>query len=309
MTLLFKSLPLTRFKELTEGDPEGTIEAIVSVFNNVDSMGEVVMPGAFQKSLAKKLPRFVWSHNWELPIGKVVQAMELLPGDPRLPPDLMSLGGLYVKAKFNLETTRGRDAYADLKFGAIDEFSIGYRVLRAHRVTEEGEEEDDTDGFGFFRFGGKSTRYLDELDLLECSPVLAGANNRTALIGVKADQASIAVLVDAAEEALREALIGAKVLSERRQKEGRTFSAPNYAKLEGLANRLEEMSAELRSLLESSKPKSGESDNDKDDPKPDEETEPSLIQEVDRSKGLKAAAEYELTRMRLLQLNIPVHTN
>lgn len=283
------SLPV-QFKDLSAEDAPGTVEAIVSVFNNRDFAGEVVLPGAFKNSLQRKLPRFVWAHNWEKVIGRIVEARELLPGDPNLPLALQSLGGLYVKGKFNLNTTDGKDAYEHLKEGDVDEFSIGYRIVKAHRVTEEGEEQ-DLDPFDLlFGFGGKSTLYLDELDLIECSPVLAGMNDRTQLIGVKTE-GPIVDLVDQAAVALGVLLTQVKAYAETRTKEGRTFSSANYAKLEGFADRLEEMSGELRGLLSSAAPKSAESESRQNE-------EPSLVVEV--GKDRKADVEAKLAQFRII---------
>lgn len=292
------SVPL-QFKDLSDTDPPGTIEAIASVFNNRDFAGEVVMPGAFKNSLAKRLPRFAWAHNWERIVGKTVEAIELLPGDPRLPQDLMSLGGLYVKGKFNLNTTDGKDAYEHLKAGDVNEFSIGYKVVRAHRVTEEGNTE-DVDMFDMlFGFGKNSTLYLDELDLLEWSPVLAGMNERTALIGVKTD-GPIVDLIDQAAVACGILLTQTKVYAESRTKEGRTFSSANYAKLEGFAERLQEMSDELRGLLGSAAPKSA------DKPTDEQETEPNLIVQIDTARAAKILAEIQATRLKLSSVLYPV---
>ena len=61
---------------------DGQFEAIVSVFGNVDSYGDVVVAGAFADDLKARaesgavLP-VVWSHRWDDPfahIGWVVKA-------------------------------------------------------------------------------------------------------------------------------------------------------------------------------------------------------------------------------------------
>src|SRR5438046_604777 len=81
---------------------QGVAEMIVSVFNNIDAANEVVMPGFFARSLAtRRKPdgslkvKGVWSHDWETPVAKTLDARELLPGDPLLPADLKGLGGLW----------------------------------------------------------------------------------------------------------------------------------------------------------------------------------------------------------------------
>lgn len=161
----FKSFDTALVKALDS--QEGILEAIVSVFGVVDSYGERVMPGAFQKSLQRKLPPGVWMHDWSQPVAKTLEAAELLPGDPRLPESIREFGGLYVKAEFNLDTQRGRDAFSDVAKGIVDEFSIGYYLISS---------EKDPDG----------VLNLTEIDLAEWSPVLRGANPMTVPLAVRA---------------------------------------------------------------------------------------------------------------------------
>lgn len=227
---------------------EGLIEAIVSVFSNLDSQKEVVTPGAFTKSLSQRMPKGVWGHDWSQPVARTEEARELFPGDPLLPDALKELGGLYIKGRFNLQTQRGREAFSDIAFGIVDEFSIGYRVLRARRITDEGEEQEDPDSPAAFFGFGKGVRYLDELDLFEWSPVLVGANPATALLGVKTD-APLADLLTHSKAQMAAVLDEAKALHARRAKEGRTFSGANIAALEGYATDAETIAGGIRSLL------------------------------------------------------------
>jgi HK97 family phage prohead protease len=149
-------------------DPtEGILEAIVSVFNNVDSDNEQIMPGYFTESLSERTPKGVWMHDWKSPVAKTLEAKELMPGDAGLPPELRSLGGLYIKGQFNLSTQRGKEAFSDIQFGIIDEFSIGIQ-------TTKWAYDEMTD-----------VRQLLEGDIYEWSPVLVGANPMTALLSAK----------------------------------------------------------------------------------------------------------------------------
>lgn len=148
-------------------DESGEIEALVSVLNNIDSGGEIVMPGFFTDSIKKKLPKGVWGHEWTAPIARTLIAEEWLAGDARLPEHLKNLGAYYIKAQFNLDTQRGRDAYSDIKFGIIDEFSIGYSVQKDRFNKERGARE------------------LIKGEWFEWSPVLVGMNRETALLSVK----------------------------------------------------------------------------------------------------------------------------
>jgi HK97 family phage prohead protease len=167
MKLQHKSFGGTLLKAADSNEPEGVLEAIVSVFSNKDSGGDRVMPGFFSEWLMKRPPKGVWSHDWTQPVAKTLEAKELLPGDPLLPDSVKDLGGLYIKAAFNLGTQRGREAFSDLQFGTIDEFSIGYEIY-----------ED--------RWDAKTkTRDLLRGRCFEWSPVLAGMNEMTVSLGTK----------------------------------------------------------------------------------------------------------------------------
>lgn len=162
----------------------GVVEAIVSVFDIIDRGGDIMRPGAFAASIARKLPNFVWSHDWDRPIGKTLVAEELEAGDPRLPESCREFGGLYVKGQCNLKTQRGKEAYEDLKLGAITEFSIGFRVVKESYNRDTGVRE------------------LLEVELFEWSPVLVGMNQATATISVKSDLPAGSTLDEQAESAL-----------------------------------------------------------------------------------------------------------
>ncbi|MBF6614756.1 MAG: HK97 family phage prohead protease [Chloroflexi bacterium] len=225
---------------------EGIIEAIVSVFNNTDEGGDVVRPGAFVKSLARKLPVGVWGHDWEQPIAKTLVARELEPGDPLLPVKLSLLGGLYIKGQFNLETQRGREGFSDVKFGIITEFSIGYVPSKV--LYNEADW----------------TRELIECDLYEWSPVVAGMNPETALISAKSLVAggSLAGLpldkhFEGALAAISEVagvgeslLTRVKSLSELRQKDGRVLSSANINKLKDLSSSLQDSHVSIQAVFE-----------------------------------------------------------
>lgn len=185
-TIERKSFQAAEFKAVDAA--QGIAEMIVSVFHNTDSMDETILPGFFADSLATRRtpdgrPRVkgVWGHDWLTPIGKTLDAAELLPGDARLPEAIRELGGLWVKGQFNLDTQRGREAFSDLQFGSIDEFSIGYSVQVDQFDRETG------------------IRSLIKGELYEWSPVLVGANPATALLSVKsADPAQLQRALQAA---------------------------------------------------------------------------------------------------------------
>lgn len=153
-------------KAAGDGEPEGTFEGYGAVFGNEDKGGDLILKGAFKKSLAewkrrKALPKMLFAHGFEsngsLPIG-VWTSME---EDDH---------GLKVKGRLiALDTDRGKTILAGLKEGALDGLSIGYRAKE-------------------FVFGTKPDepwRTIKQLDLFEVSVVLFGMNDQALVTGVK----------------------------------------------------------------------------------------------------------------------------
>lgn len=154
-------------------DGEGEFEAVVAVFNNVDHVGDRIMPGAFANSLTKwaasgdRIP-IVFDHRWsdlDAIAGEVLEAQELLPGDSRLPAAIKGLGGLYVRGQLDLEDDFGRKLFNRLKRRRVREFSFAYSIVRERKAKDANE--------------------LLEVDIIEVGPTLKGANPATQLIGVK----------------------------------------------------------------------------------------------------------------------------
>lgn len=111
---LTKSIP----GQLTVDEAEGIVECFVAGIGNKDSVGDIVLPGAFEGSLKRRKPRVVWGHDWNHPIGRVLQIYEVGPDDPRLPEKMKvaRIGGLFAKVQFNLKSERGREAFANIMF-------------------------------------------------------------------------------------------------------------------------------------------------------------------------------------------------
>lgn len=141
-------------------DEQGNLEGYASKYGNIDSYGDIVIAGAFTKSLeqhkqAGGLPKMFWQHNQDAPIGRWLEFEE-------------RSDGLFMRGKLNLETQRGREAYSDIKFGSIDGLSIGY-------YTKQSTYDPQND-----------VRYLKEVDLVEVSVVSIPANPISTVTGVKA---------------------------------------------------------------------------------------------------------------------------
>ena len=171
-----KNVPVSSVRGLSDAD--GIVEAIVSVTNVVDSVNDVIEPGAYKNTLRKRNPKGVWSHDTNIPVAKTLKVEELMPGDERLPEDLRSqgAGALMVKMQFNLNTSRGRDAFHDVQFFADEqEWSIGYSVPEGKSMTDENS----------------GVRFIKQLELYEYSPVIFGAAPNTRTLSVKDDLVDI----------------------------------------------------------------------------------------------------------------------
>ena len=149
---------------------QGIVECFVAGVGNKDSVGDIVVSGAFTESLKRRKPRVVWGHNWNDPIGKVLEIYEVGPNDPRLPEKMRraGIGGLYAKVQFNLAAEKGREAFTNVAFyGEEQEWSIGYKTLQASFDPN------------------RQANVLTEVELYEVSPVLHGANQLTGTISIK----------------------------------------------------------------------------------------------------------------------------
>ncbi len=167
-----KALPVKHVKAIQGLD--GTVEAYVSVFNNVDYVGERILPGFFADTIGesaktqKPLPAVLWSHNvWDVPIGITTEAEEVLPYNAILPADIRQLGGLRVVGKFNMDVQLAREAFSSIVFGSLRKYSIGYYVLVDQYDRETGIVD------------------LIKGDWVEWSPVNFAANDMTETVGAK----------------------------------------------------------------------------------------------------------------------------
>lgn len=159
-----------------DGLADGEFTAYASVFNNVDSYGDVVMPGAFTatleswKSSGAPIPVY-WGHNIADPdfnIGEIVEAVE-------------DEHGLKVRARLDLDNPKSAQTYRLLKGRRVREMSFGFATVKAADAERDG----------------RYVRELTELKLFEVSVVPVGANPDTEVISVRSAAASIAASVKA----------------------------------------------------------------------------------------------------------------
>jgi hypothetical protein len=100
---------------------DGTFSGYASIFGERDLGNDVVMPGAFARSLVQRGAsgvRMLFQHDPDEPIG-VWTAIE---EDAR---------GLHVVGRLTRSVERGREIHELMRAGAIDGLSIGFRTVRA----------------------------------------------------------------------------------------------------------------------------------------------------------------------------------
>ena len=156
----------------------GIATVIAAVTGVQDEVMDVIAPGAFTATLSKRRPKACFAHDWAKPVGRVLSAIELRPGDKRLPKTLPDGrpwpeegGALIAVIQFHLNTALGREMFEHCRQWHINgeaAFSIGYRV-------PEGMSTKRPDG----------VRMIYALDLFEISLVLHGAHTMALALEVK----------------------------------------------------------------------------------------------------------------------------
>lgn len=114
--------------ELGAVDRKGVFEGYASLFNRQDLGRDVVLPGAFRASLARRGAggvRMLFQHDPSEPIG----VWERIYEDAR---------GLFVRGRLMLEVRRGREVLSLMRAGALDGLSIGFRAEQGVRSKRTG---------------------------------------------------------------------------------------------------------------------------------------------------------------------------
>ena len=148
-----------------DDEEKGVFSGYGSIFGNKDLGNDVMVQGAFAKSIASKGPKGVkllYQHDTKEPIGVFDEIIE-------------DRKGLRVKGRLAMGTQKGREVYELMKMGAIDGLSIGYRV------SPKGADYDER---------GKK-RMLKEVDLMEISAVTFPMNTRARVQAVKGEQRTV----------------------------------------------------------------------------------------------------------------------
>lgn len=160
MDIQYKSMPGDIEVKKEKEDGTLSFRAYALAFGNIDSYGDIIKPGACDKWLASedsKRCALCYQHNMQEVVG-VITAKGV---DDK---------GMWIEADI-LPTQLGRDVQVLMKAGAVKEFSIGYYA----NAWTYGKTDD------------REVRYLEEISIVEVSPVTRAANPLATLTDMKAE--------------------------------------------------------------------------------------------------------------------------
>ncbi|MFN5351693.1 MAG: HK97 family phage prohead protease [Alphaproteobacteria bacterium] len=139
-------------------DENGTFTGYASIFNIKDYHSDIILKGAFKKTLSKKKIKdikLLWQHKLDEPIGYFTNIQE-------------NAEGLFVEGKLLInDLQRAKEAYALLQVNAIEGLSIGYNVVESHYDNDQ------------------KARVINQLELFEISLVTFPANQMAGVTDIK----------------------------------------------------------------------------------------------------------------------------
>ena len=191
------------FKESTVSDDGKKVSGYLSTFGVKDSDGDIIIKGAYAKSLNERGPNstangkiaFLWQHDMTDPIGRFTALQE-------------DNQGLYFEAELDEGIPSADRALKQLQSGTLNQFSIGFQY-----VWDKMEYVEDLDAF-----------VIKEVNLFEGSVVTLGANGYTYFDGMKSD-----LLESETEKTIKETEAFIKSLPKEFQYKARTVISKNIA--------------------------------------------------------------------------------
>lgn len=214
--------------EVKQVDGEGSGLAVIATLNVIDKDEDVIVPDAFGNQESHIVP----AHNWgSVPLGKArirEQGAEAI-----------------AELHFNLNSATASEWHSALKFDfengerPLMEWSFGFDVLKESR----GD------------FEGRDVRFLEQLKVIEVSPVLLGAGENTRTLTLKSRNGGsrkFADQIQLVDEELSDIVARAKSIIDMRKEQGRDLSEDRQKDLEALLEKLDTINghgAELRKAL------------------------------------------------------------
>ena len=200
---------------------EGKVEAVFSVFNEIDSDGDVVMPDSIKSGYGDNGVAMVWAHDWKNPIGRG----EIVSDDSKA----------VFKGQFIMDTQAGRDAFNTVKaMGDLQQWSFGYEVLDSES--------------GSFQKDGQNTqaRFLNDLKVWE---VTVGVKEKSDDSVKEEAGLTLTNETDKLLIKLSALLRRIKELTSLRLKKEKTLSEPSTTLMQDLQDALQEAYQDIDTYL------------------------------------------------------------
>lgn len=138
----------------------GVFEGYASTFDVIDQGGDIVVKGAYQRTLQDRGAKGIKLLNEHCPSEPIGIWEELHEDDV----------GLFARGRLLIDVVpKARERYELMKAGVVDGLSIGYRVITSARDTSQG------------------ARLLQEVDLREISVVTFPMNETSLITSVKGE--------------------------------------------------------------------------------------------------------------------------
>lgn len=221
MELERKQIPFANAKATGEGS--GSVEGYASVFGQIDSYGDTIVPGAYANTIEdfQRDGFLAWGHDWSDLVGTPADIYE----------DEI---GLYLRADFHTHAhaQEARQITSErLSRGKSMGLSIGYQPVKWSYREAEGNRP--------------PVRVLEEIKLYEVSLVAVPADSFARVTGAKTTQR----FADHADRVLAELsafVARATDLSELRAKEDRSLSDSHRQTLTQLRAQLDALLSEAK---------------------------------------------------------------
>lgn len=155
-------------KDLVINMEDRKVSGYLAAFGNVDIDGEMIIKGAFAKSIRERGVNsttdrkiaYLWQHDTSEPIGRFTELRE-------------DDYGLYYEAEID-PIPLGDRVLIQMQSGTLNQHSIGFKYVWDKTETEE--------------IDGQEVWVLREVNLFEGSVVTIGANENTPFMGMKNDK-------------------------------------------------------------------------------------------------------------------------
>lgn len=171
-TYIFKDATTINLSVKDVDGKKGIVTGYFSAFNNVDSDGDIMRKGCYERTIRENGPKsnkprikHLMNHNTSMPLGLLTELKE-------------DDYGLYYESKAGTHNL-GQDFIKMVESGLITEHSIGFRTIKRNQLQ---------DYEGYMKNPAKGWFEITEVKLFEGSSLTAwGANPNTPLTGLKTE--------------------------------------------------------------------------------------------------------------------------